>query len=52
MIDGGCGKKGAGHAGCMESSGNGSTGGVTARPDDLNDPNLTAWTKPVKHALT
>lgn len=29
----------------MESSGNGSTGGVTATPDDLTDPNLTTWTR-------
>ena len=45
MIDGGCGKKGPGSKGCMESSGNGSTGGVTAFPDDLTDPNLTVWTR-------
>jgi hypothetical protein len=45
MIDGGCGKKIAGNKGCMESSGNGSTGGVTAFPDDLADPNLTTWAR-------
>ena len=45
MIDGGCGKKGPGGSPCMESSGNGSTGGVTAFPIDLADPTLTNWTK-------
>lgn len=45
MIDGGCGEKGPGARPCMESSGNGSTGGVTAFPDDLSDTNLTRWTK-------
>lgn len=43
MIDGGCGKKGPGNAACMESTGNGSTGGVTAIPADLADSNLTVW---------
>jgi hypothetical protein len=32
MIDGGCGEKGPGGSLCMESYGNGSTGGVTAFP--------------------
>jgi sucrose-6-phosphate hydrolase SacC (GH32 family) len=45
MIDGGCGHKAAGTSPCMESTGNGSTGGVTATPDDLSDLNLTKWTK-------
>jgi len=43
MIDGGCGEKGPGSHGCMESSGNGSTGGVTAFPADLADPDLREW---------
>ena len=43
MIDGGCGKKGPGGSPCMESTGNGSTGGVTAFPRDLTDPNLIQW---------
>jgi hypothetical protein len=43
MIDGGCGEKGPGTARCMESAGNGSTGGVTAIPLDLSDLNLTRW---------
>ena len=43
MIDGGCGEKGPGTLPCMESSGNGSTGGVTAFPVDTSDPNLTVW---------
>jgi hypothetical protein len=29
----------------MESSGNGSTGGVTAFPANLSDPNLTVWVR-------
>eukprot|EP00966_Prymnesium_polylepis_P220931 5110126-Prymnesium_polylepis.1 len=29
----------------MESSGNGSTGGVTAFPQDIRDTNLTHWTR-------
>lgn len=45
MIDGGCGMKGPGNMGCMESSGNGSTGGVTAVPEDLTDPYLTNWSR-------
>eukprot|EP01051_Picozoa_sp_SAG22_P004765 SAG22_NODE_264_length_13353_cov_34.575298_1_plen_978_part_00 len=45
QIDGGCGHKQAGTVQCMESSGNGSTGGVTAFPDDLDDPNLEHWSK-------
>ena len=45
MIDGGCGKQGPGTSPCMESRGNGSTGGVTAWPEDLSDPLLTNWTK-------
>lgn len=45
MIDGGCGAKGPGSHPCMESSGNGSTGGVTAFPDELADANLTRWTR-------
>eukprot|EP00039_Didymoeca_costata_P022866 m.5391 g.5391 ORF g.5391 m.5391 type:complete len:723 (-) comp3294_c0_seq1:94-2262(-) len=44
MIDGGCGKYVEGNKPCMESAGNGSTGGVTAFPNDLNDPNLENWT--------
>ena len=43
MIDGGCGHKGSGTHSCMESSGNGSTGGVVAFPANLSDPNLTTW---------
>lgn len=43
MIDGGCGEKGAGSIGCMESHGDGSTGGVTAFPRDLADVNLSHW---------
>ena len=45
MIDGGCGEKGPGRMGCMESSGNGSTGGVTAFPSNLSDPTLAGWTR-------
>lgn len=45
MIDGGCGMKGPGSIGCMESSGNGSTGGVTAFPTDVTDPTLSNWAK-------
>ena len=46
MIDGGCGfhKKQPGESGCMESRGVDS-GGVTAWPEDLTDPNLTMWKK-------
>jgi hypothetical protein len=43
MIDGDCGHKGPGSEPCMESSGNGSTGGVTAVPADLSDPTLEVW---------
>ena len=43
MIDGDCGHKGPGSEPCMESAGNGSTGGVTAVPADLSDPALAAW---------
>jgi hypothetical protein len=43
MIDGDCGHKGPGGVPCMESSGNGSTGGVTAVPADLSDPALESW---------
>ena len=44
MIDGGCGfyKKTPHESRCMESSGV-DTGGVTAWPKDLYDPNLTQW---------
>jgi hypothetical protein len=45
MIDGGCGKRIGGSHPCMESSGNGSQGGVTSFPDDLSDPKLVHWTK-------
>ena len=45
MIDGGCGRKGPGSLPCMESSGNGSTGGVTAVASNLSDLSLTNWTK-------
>lgn len=47
MIDGGCGLRNAstGSLPCMESSGNGSTGGILAFPADLSDPQLTEWTK-------
>jgi hypothetical protein len=45
QIDGGCGHKQPGSIGCMESAGNGSTGGVTAFPADLKDPKLENWTK-------
>ncbi len=45
QIDGGCGRKQAGGRSCMESAGNGSEGGVTAFPADLNDTNLTHWNK-------
>lgn len=45
MIDGGCGEKGPGSMGCMESSGNGSTGGVTAFPANLSDPMLADWNR-------
>eukprot|EP00928_Gymnodinium_smaydae_P086791 TRINITY_DN71218_c0_g1_i1.p1 TRINITY_DN71218_c0_g1~~TRINITY_DN71218_c0_g1_i1.p1 ORF type:complete len:599 (-),score=106.27 TRINITY_DN71218_c0_g1_i1:288-2030(-) len=44
MIDGGCGMKGPGNQGCMESTGT-DTGGVTAFPEDLDDPYLRNWTK-------
>ena len=46
MIDGGCGfhTPMKGESSCMESRGV-DTGGVTAFPADLTDPNLTAWTK-------
>ena len=43
MIDGGCGRKAAGHLPCMESSGNGSTGGVVAFPTQLTDADLASW---------
>ena len=43
MIDGGCGMKGPGSLPCMESLGNGSTGGVTAWPTDPADPLLVNW---------
>jgi hypothetical protein len=45
QIDGGCGRKQPGTLPCMESAGNGSTGGVTAWPDDLTDATLANWTK-------
>lgn len=44
MIDGGCRHKGPGEMPCMESSGNGSTGGVVAVPANLSDPDLVSWT--------
>ena len=47
MIDGGCGFHNAStphQSRCMESSGD-DTGGITAWPEDLQDPNLTVWKK-------
>jgi len=43
MIDGGCGEQVNGNLPCMESRGNGSTGGITAFPENLRDLNLTTW---------
>eukprot|EP00466_Bigelowiella_natans_P015636 jgi/Bigna1/67604/fgenesh1_pg.4_\ len=44
MIDGGCGKFSGGNISCMESLGNGSTGGVTAWPEHPHtDPLLLRW---------
>ncbi|GAB5371371.1 hypothetical protein AAMO2058_001574000 [Amorphochlora amoebiformis] len=45
MMDGGCSKYQGGTLPCMESLGNGSTGGVTAIPVDLSDKNLTKWNR-------
>jgi hypothetical protein len=46
MIDDGCGlhHPSPGETQCMESEGH-DTGGVTARPTDLGDANLTVWSK-------
>ena len=47
MIDGGCARLRADQGKqpfCMESTGN-DTGGVTAFPADLNDPDLAEWTR-------
>ena len=43
MVDGGCGRKAPGSVACMESSGNGSQGGVVGFPTSISDPNLTSW---------